>query len=246
MPSRSSSPRRSSRRATRRRRSRSTTRCCRPWSACSMRSSRARPPCSTTFRTTSAVDWELGDKHATDAAFKKAAHVARISLVNNRLVGNPMEPRAVIGEYDSSRSHYTMWTTSQFPHIVKLLMGNFVLNIPQHKLRVVSPDVGGGFGVKQFHYAEEAVVTWAAAKVGPPGEMGLRAQRRFHLGCAWPRSRHRGGACARRDRQVPRPAREHDRQHGRVSVDLRAEHSDQSLWACCSPASTPHRRSTAK
>ncbi len=114
------------------------------------------------------VDWELGDKHATDVAFKNAAHVARISLVNNRLVGNPMEPRAVIGEYDRARGRYTMWTTSQFPHIVKLLMGNFVLNIPQHKLRVVSPDVGGGFGVKQFHYAEEAAVTWAAAKVGRP------------------------------------------------------------------------------
>ena len=114
------------------------------------------------------VDWELGDKHATEVAFKKAAHVAKISLVNNRLVGNPMEPRAVIGEYDFSRGHYTMWSTSQFPHIVKLLMGNFVLNIPQHKLRVVSPDVGGGFGVKQFHYAEEAVVTWSSKKVGRP------------------------------------------------------------------------------
>src|SRR3954447_7090 len=113
-------------------------------------------------------DWEVGDKHATEAAFKKAAHVARISLVNNRLVGNPMEPRAVVAEYDRSRSHYTMWTTSQFPHIVKLLMGNFVLNIPQHKLRVISPDVGGGFGVKQFHYAEEAVLTWASAKIERP------------------------------------------------------------------------------
>ena len=114
------------------------------------------------------VDWDLGDKHATDAAFKKAAHIARISLVNNRLVGNPMEPRAAIGEYDRSRGQHTLYTTSQFPHIVKLLMGNFVLNIPQHKLRVVSPDVGGGFGVKQFHYAEEAVVTFAAMRVGRP------------------------------------------------------------------------------
>ena len=113
-------------------------------------------------------DWELGDKAATDAAFKKAAHVPRISLVNNRLVGNPMEPRAAIGEYDRGTGHYTLWTTSQFPHVVRLLMGNFVLNIPQHKLRVVAPDVGGGFGVKQFHYAEEAVVTWAARKVGRP------------------------------------------------------------------------------
>ncbi len=113
-------------------------------------------------------DWECGDAKATAAAFANAAHVARISLVNNRLVGNPMEPRAAVAEYDSSREHYTLWTTSQFPHIVKLLMGNFVLHIPQHKLRVVAPDVGGGFGVKQFLYPEEAILTWAAGKVERP------------------------------------------------------------------------------
>src|SRR6478736_9371817 len=113
-------------------------------------------------------DWDLGDLHATDAALKNAHHVARVKLVNNRLVGNPMEPRAAIGEYNRATEQHTLWTTSQFPHIVKLLMGNFVLNIPQHKLRVVSPDVGGGFGVKQFHYAEEVAVTWASKKIGRP------------------------------------------------------------------------------
>jgi carbon-monoxide dehydrogenase large subunit len=113
-------------------------------------------------------DWALGDRAATDAAFRKAAHVARISLVNNRLIGNPMEPRAAIAEHNPATGQYTLWSTSQFPHVVRLLMGNFVLNIPQHKLRVVAPDVGGGFGVKQFHYAEEAVITWAAAKVARP------------------------------------------------------------------------------
>jgi carbon-monoxide dehydrogenase large subunit len=113
-------------------------------------------------------DWALGDKAATDAAFRKAAHVARISLVNNRLVGNPMEPRAAIAEYNAATGQHTLWTTSQFPHVVRLLMGAFVLNIPQHKLRIVAPDVGGGFGVKQFHYAEEAVITWACAKIGRP------------------------------------------------------------------------------
>jgi len=113
-------------------------------------------------------DWELGDRGATEAAFKRAHHVANIKLVNNRLVGNPMEPRAAIAEYDPATAQHTLWTTSQFPHIVKLLMGNFVLKIPQHKLRVIAPDVGGGFGVKQFHYAEEAVVTWASTKVGKP------------------------------------------------------------------------------
>ena len=111
---------------------------------------------------------DLGDKAATDAAFERAAHVARIELVNNRLVGNPMEPRAAIAEFDPATGHYTLWSTSQCPHVVRLLMGLFVLNIPQHKLRVIAPDVGGGFGVKQFHYAEEATLTWACRKVGRP------------------------------------------------------------------------------
>jgi carbon-monoxide dehydrogenase large subunit len=111
-------------------------------------------------------DWDLGDSVAVDAAFTQAAHVTSIELVNQRLVGNPMEPRAAIGEYDFANGQYTLWTTSQFPHVVRLLMGEMVLHIPQHKLRVVAPDVGGGFGVKQFHYAEEAVVTWAAGKLG--------------------------------------------------------------------------------
>jgi aerobic carbon-monoxide dehydrogenase large subunit len=73
-------------------------------------------------------DWDLGDKAATDAAFNKAAHVARIKLVNNRLVGNPMEPRAAIAEFHPETGHYTLWSTSQFPHVVRLLMGLFVLN----------------------------------------------------------------------------------------------------------------------
>lgn len=113
-------------------------------------------------------DWELGDAAAVEVAFADAAHVASIELVNNRLIGNPMEPRAAIGEYDFATGQHTLWTTSQFPHVVRFLMGELVLHIPQHKLRVVAPDVGGGFGVKQFHYAEEAVVTWAAAKLGQP------------------------------------------------------------------------------
>src|SRR5260221_690908 len=105
---------------------------------------------------------------AVAVAFRKAAHVARLSLVNNRLIGNPMEPRAAIAEYNAGTGHYTLWTTSQFPHVVRFLMAALVLNIPEQKMRVVAPDVGGGFGVKQFHYGEEAVITWAAKRVGRP------------------------------------------------------------------------------
>ncbi len=113
-------------------------------------------------------DWHLGDQAATDAAFARAAHVTKLDLVNNRLVANAMEPRAAIGEFDRATDEYTLITTSQNPHVIRLLMGAFVLGIPEHKLRVVAPDVGGGFGSKIYHYAEEAIVTWAARKVGRP------------------------------------------------------------------------------
>jgi carbon-monoxide dehydrogenase large subunit len=114
-------------------------------------------------------DWHLADsKAAVDAAFAKAAHVTRLDIYNNRLVANALEPRAAIGDYDRGTGEYTLYTTSQNPHVIRLLMGAFVLQLPEHKLRVVAPDVGGGFGSKIFHYAEEAIVTWAAAKVGKP------------------------------------------------------------------------------
>jgi carbon-monoxide dehydrogenase large subunit len=113
-------------------------------------------------------DWEIGDADATDKAFAAAGHVTSIDLVNSRLIPNAMEPRAAIGDYDSGRDEYTLYTTSQNPHVIRLLMGTYVLGIPEHKLRVVAPDVGGGFGSKIFHYAEEAIVTWASRKVDRP------------------------------------------------------------------------------
>ena len=152
-------------------------------------------------------DWDLGDKAATDAAFAKAAHVAKIDLVNNRLVANAMEPRAAIGEYDRATGEYTLYTTSQYPHVIRLLMGAFVLQIPEHKLRVVAPDVGGGFGAKIFHYAEEALVTWAAEQGRPAGQMDGGPQRRLRLRRARPRPRQPCRAGARRGRQVPGAAR---------------------------------------
>jgi aerobic carbon-monoxide dehydrogenase large subunit len=113
-------------------------------------------------------DWHLGDRAATDAAFAKAHHVTKIDIVNQRLIANAMEPRAAIGEFDRATGDYTLYTTSQNPHVIRLLMGAFVLQIPESKLRVVAPDVGGGFGSKIFHYAEEAILTWAAGKLGRP------------------------------------------------------------------------------
>jgi aerobic carbon-monoxide dehydrogenase large subunit len=113
-------------------------------------------------------DWHIGDKAVVDDVFAKAPHVVRLDLTNNRLVPNAMEPRAAIGDFDTSSGDYTLYTTSQNPHVIRLLMGAFVLHIPENKLRVVAPDVGGGFGSKIYHYAEEAIVTWASAKVRRP------------------------------------------------------------------------------
>ncbi|MGH7047311.1 MAG: xanthine dehydrogenase family protein molybdopterin-binding subunit, partial [Stellaceae bacterium] len=113
-------------------------------------------------------DWNLGDLAAVEAAFAKAARVVKLDLVNNRLVPNAMEPRAAIGEYDRATGDHTLFTTSQNPHVIRLLMGAFVLHLPEAKLRVVAPDVGGGFGSKIYHYAEEAIVTWAAGKLRRP------------------------------------------------------------------------------
>ena len=115
-------------------------------------------------------DWGFVEenKAAVDEAFEKAAHVTTLELINNRLVANPMEPRVAVGDYNQANDESTLYTTSQNPHVIRLLMGAFVLGIPEHKLRVVAPDVGGGFGTKIFHYAEEAFVTFASRQIRRP------------------------------------------------------------------------------
>lgn len=115
-------------------------------------------------------DWGLveDNREAVDRAIKDAAHVTTLELVNNRMVANPMEPRVAVGDYAAHSDESTLYTTSQNPHVIRLLMGAFVLNIPEHKLRVVAPDVGGGFGTKIFHYAEEAFCTFAARALKRP------------------------------------------------------------------------------
>ncbi|HEY5204959.1 MAG TPA: xanthine dehydrogenase family protein molybdopterin-binding subunit [Roseiarcus sp.] len=113
-------------------------------------------------------NWHLGDKAATDAAFAAAKHVTKLDLVNNRLIPNPMEPRAAVGDYDSGTDTITLYTTSQNPHVARLVLSAFIGLAPEHKLRVIAPDVGGGFGSKIFIYAEETVCAWAAKKIDRP------------------------------------------------------------------------------
>ena len=115
-----------------------------------------------------AFKWQIGDAAATDAAFKAAPVVVKKRIINQRLVANPMEPRACVARYDDSTGDWTLWVTSQNPHVHRLLMTAFVLGIPEHKVRVIAPDVGGAFGSKIFLYNEETVCTWATKQIKRP------------------------------------------------------------------------------
>jgi carbon-monoxide dehydrogenase large subunit len=109
--------------------------------------------------------WAIGDKAVVDAAFQGAAHVTKLDLINNRLVPNAMEPRAAIGSYSRANDDYTLYVSNQNPHVERLLMTAFVMGLPEHKVRVIAPDVGGGFGSKIYLYAEDVCLTWASKKL---------------------------------------------------------------------------------
>ncbi len=111
-------------------------------------------------------DWEIGDEAAADAGLARAAHVTEVEFINNRLVPNAMEPRSAISVYDAVEDHYTLYTTSQNPHVARLVLSAFYNVAPEHKLRVVAPDVGGGFGSKIYIYPEEITCLWASMKTG--------------------------------------------------------------------------------
>ena len=111
-------------------------------------------------------EWELGNRAETEAALASATRVVKMEIVNNRLVPNAIEPRAAIAQFDESEEKFTLWNTSQNPHVARLVLSAFVGVAPEHKLRVVAPDVGGGFGSKIFIYPEETACLWAAKKVG--------------------------------------------------------------------------------
>jgi carbon-monoxide dehydrogenase large subunit len=112
--------------------------------------------------------WHLGDAAATDTAFKSAKHVTKLDFINNRLIPNAIEPRAALADFDSGTNRLTLWTTSQNPHVARLVLTAFIGIAPEHKLRVIAPDVGGGFGSKVYIYPEEIVALWASRKLGRP------------------------------------------------------------------------------
>jgi aerobic carbon-monoxide dehydrogenase large subunit len=112
--------------------------------------------------------WALGDKSAVDKAFASAQHVTTLEFINNRLIPNAIEPRAAVAVYHRGDDSYTLHVTSQNPHVARLLLAAFVLGLPEHKVRIIAPDIGGGFGSKICLYAEETVITWAAREIGRP------------------------------------------------------------------------------
>ena len=115
-----------------------------------------------------AFDWEIGDKDAVDAAFAQAAHTVELDLRNNRLIPHAIEARAVLASYDSSTGRMTIHMTTQNPHVHRLLMTLASLGMPEHKVRIVAPEVGGGFGSKIHHYADEAIVGLCSMKLDRP------------------------------------------------------------------------------
>jgi len=113
--------------------------------------------------------FELGDEAATSDALQNAHHVTTYELVNQRVVPNAIEPRSAIGNWDDGEEDMTLYSTSQNPHLTRLILSNYVFpDLPEHKLRVISPDVGGGFGSKIFQYPEEVITAWASRRLNRP------------------------------------------------------------------------------
>ena len=199
------SPRRYRRRAMPPSWSRSTTRCCRRARRPRTPAIRARRWSTTTSPRNTVYDWALGDKAAVDAAFASAAHVTKLELVNNRLIPNAIEPRAAIGEYDRGAEAYTLYITSQNPHVERLLMSAFVRRAraqgardrARRRRRLRLEDLPLRRGVRLP----------VASKRRPAGEVDRRAQRELPVRRARPRPRHPRRAGAGRGRQVPRAAR---------------------------------------
>ncbi|MBF6594671.1 MAG: molybdopterin-dependent oxidoreductase [Thermaceae bacterium] len=123
--------------------------------------------------------WSIGDKAETDALFNQAYKTVKLNIRNNRLVPNAMEPRASLAQYAKAADEYTLHTTSQNPHIHRLLIAAFIMGIPEHKLRVIAPDVGGGFGSKIYQYPEEVIVLYAAKKLNRPVKWAARRSESF-------------------------------------------------------------------
>ena len=165
-------------------------------------------------------DWRTGDAAAVDAAFAAAAHVVELHLDNHRIVTNPMEPRGVIGLWDAERGRYTAYVSSQSIHATRDNTAR-ALGVPSGAVRFVAPDVGGGFGAKNFIYPEHVLILWAAQARRPSGQMDRHPQRGVSRRPSGARPSGRGRAGARRRRPFSGAARRQHRQCRRLSGQRR-------------------------
>ena len=171
--------------------------------------------------------FERGDKAAVEAAFAAAAHIVEIELVNNRLVAAPIEPRAAIGTYDAAADRFDLLLTGQGVHSLRQQLAERCFNIPPDRITVRAPDVGGGFGVKNFLYPEWVLVLWAARRLGRPVKWVAERGEEF-VSSAQGRDNHtRGAPGARPRRPVSRARRRHGSQSWRLPLDKRPGQLDQ-------------------
>ena len=226
-----------------RKRSWSTTAFCRRWSIQRPQQNPARRKFTTSRRTTPCSTGISATKRRPTPRFKSAAHVTKIDLINNRVVPAAIEPRAAVGEYDSGSESFTLYTTSQNPHAARLVLAAFCGIAPENKLRVIAPDVGGGFGSKIFIYAEETVCVWAAKKVGRPVKWTAERSESFLVDAHGRDHVTHAELALDQRRQDHRSARPYDRQHGRISSRCSGRRSRLIFMLRCCRANTPSRKS---
>ncbi len=164
---------------------------------------------------------ERGDKAATDAAFARAAHVVSLKIVNNRLSANSIEGRTALAEYEPTSGKTTLHTSTQQPHKVRAGLAGAVFREPEMKFRVVSPDVGGGFGMKGGVFPEDALVTWAARKTGRPVKWVSERSEGIMSDCHGRDSVSEASLALDKDGKVHRPAGRHQLLPGRLSYAQR-------------------------
>ncbi|MFO7925284.1 xanthine dehydrogenase family protein molybdopterin-binding subunit [Natronomonas sp.] len=130
-----------------------------------------------------AFDFELGDDGATDEAFADADHVASVDLRQPRIIPNAMEPRAAVAEFEASTEKLRLWMTSQNPHLHRMLLSASTLGIPENRIEVIAPEVGGGFGSKIYHYPDEAVTAWCSMQLERPVKWRASRQEGYVTDC---------------------------------------------------------------
>ena len=175
-----------------------------------------------------AFDWEIGDRASTDRAFNGAAHQVSVDIRNNRLIPFAIEPRAALADYNPAKGHLTLWMTSQNPHIHRLLMSLASLGLPEHKIRVIAPEVGGGFGSKIHHYPDEAITAWSSMQLGRPVKWTATRSEASLIDAHGRGSRDPGRDCARGGRRDSGSTGGDPRQHGGLPVHLRSSSSHLS------------------